>query len=79
MSQVYHGKWYDMTQVGGACRPADEQMAVSARDPFVVDPALVERVNRSHAATQNALAAYLERQGIAPRSPTLDEPDYDLA
>ena len=48
-------------------------------NPFAVDPSLVERGIRGHAATQNALAAFLERNGVQPRSPASDEPNFDLA
>ena len=39
-----------------------------ARQPFSVDPALVERDLRGHAGTQNDLAAVLQAAGIEPRS-----------
>jgi hypothetical protein len=45
--------------------------------PF--DPAVVERGIRGHATTQNRLAAHLRELGIEPRSPRLDEPNFDLA
>ncbi len=67
------------TPLGAAYRSANEELAVSERDPFTVDPALVERANRGHAATQNVLAAYLASRGVEPRSPASDEPNYDLA
>lgn len=60
-------------------RPADEDRALSDLDPFRIDPALVERANRGHARTQNALAAYLLTKGWEPRSPTPLEPNYDIA
>ena len=49
------------------------------REPFTVDPAIVERGLRGHADTQNALADTLIAAGIAPRSPLPDEPNFDLA
>jgi hypothetical protein len=67
------------TELGSAYRYADEEVAVSERDPFNIDPALVERANRSHAATQNILATYLFNKGIKPRSPQLGEPNFDIA
>jgi hypothetical protein len=65
-------------QIGALYRYADEETSVGERDPFSVDPALVERALRSHASTQNALANYLIGKGIAPRSPKSDEPNFDL-
>lgn len=55
---------------------ADEDAATSAREPFSIDPNLVDRGVRGHAKTQNALAAFV---GDAMRRPTPDEPQYDLA
>lgn len=65
--------------IGTLYRPADEDSAISDLDPFQIDPALVERANRGHATTQNALAAYLSTKGWEPRSPTPHEPNYDIA
>ena len=55
---------------------ADEDAATSTREPFSIDPNLVDRGLRGHARTQNALAAFV---GGAVRTPTTDEPQYDLA
>lgn len=66
-------------ELGQAYSPADEFAAVATRDPFEVDPAVVERGVRAHATTQNALAVFLTNQGISPRSPAAGEPSYDLA
>jgi hypothetical protein len=52
-----------LPHLGAAYRAADEAVAISARDPFTVDPALVERANCGHAATQNKLA-FLDVQFI---------------
>jgi hypothetical protein len=49
------------------------------RDPFSVDPAVVERGLVGHAATQNALAAAVQSAGLEPRSPRSTEPTFDLA
>jgi hypothetical protein len=65
-------------QIGASYRFADEETSVGERDPFSVDPALVERGLRSHASTQNALASYLISKGVVPRSPKSDEPNFDL-
>lgn len=64
---------------GSEYRAADENTTVGQRDPFSVDPTLVERALRSHAATQNALATYLKEHGVQPRSPASNEPNFDLA
>jgi hypothetical protein len=58
-------------------RPADD-VPPSQRDPFEVDPTIVDRGVRGHRHAQNALADHLERLGIEPRSPTSNEPQYDL-
>lgn len=60
-------------------RRTNEQVLVSERDPFAVDPTLVERGLRAHAQTQNELADYLDWHGVRPLSPTPGEPQYDLA
>jgi hypothetical protein len=65
--------------LGTAYRPADDATSVGERDPFEVDPALVERALRGHASTQNALAEYVRSRGAAPRSPAPSEPNFDLA
>jgi hypothetical protein len=57
----------------------EEQMSVSARDPFEVDPAVVERGLRGHMRAQNALHDYLADIGIRGRSPAPSEPAFDLA
>ena len=65
--------------LGESYREVDEGVLIADSDPFSRDPALVERSLRSHAATQNALAEFVERQGLEPRSPRPEEPNYDLA
>ena len=67
------------SQVGSDYRRADESASVAQRDPFLVDPALVERASRAHAFTQNALADYVFELGFTPASPNADDPNYDLA
>jgi hypothetical protein len=49
-------------------RCADEQSSVAAADPFFVDPEVIERARRGHAATQNSLADYLWGLGLKPLS-----------
>jgi len=65
--------------LGGLYRPADAATSVGERDPFAVDPAMVERALRSHATTQNALAQLLESNAVEPSSPVARGPLYDLA
>jgi hypothetical protein len=55
---------------------ANEDASTSARQPFSIDPNLVDRGVRGHARTQNALASFV---GVAVRTPKPDEPQYDLA
>jgi hypothetical protein len=50
-----------------------------SRDPFSVDPALVERGLRGHTDTQNELAGVLSNAGIEPRRGLRPGPDFDLA
>jgi hypothetical protein len=66
-------------ELGDDYRTADEILTIPRRDPFAVDPALVERGVRGHALTQNALAKQLRVLGIEPRSPRPDEPNFDVA
>ena len=49
--------------VGEQYRNVNEDVLVSEAEPFAKDPALVERGLRSHAATQNALARFVEGMG----------------
>ena len=53
--------------------------ATVRRDPFDVDPDVIDRGNQAHAATQDQLAAFLRDHALAPRAPGFDEPAYDLA
>jgi hypothetical protein len=48
------------------------------RDPFTVDPDLIDRGNQGHASTQDALAAFLREIGAVPRSPASGEPNFDV-
>jgi hypothetical protein len=67
------------TQVGGDYRHVTVSSLPDARDPFSVDPAVVERGLRGHADTQNALADAITAAGMTPRSPTANDPNFDLA
>ncbi|MYA15466.1 MAG: hypothetical protein F4Z28_01185 [Gammaproteobacteria bacterium] len=65
--------------VGADYRRPFEKESVAHRDPFLVDPAMVDRASRAHAATQNALADRVTGLGLAPLSPGSEDPGYDLA
>jgi hypothetical protein len=65
--------------IGAEYRAADEETSVGECDPFSIDPAIVERGLRGHAATQNALASFLKNTHLLPLSPGPDEPNYDIA
>jgi len=67
------------TMLGTEYREATVSPLPSERQPFAVDPALVERGLKGHADTQNALAKILRRTGIEPRSRLPSEPNFDLA
>ncbi len=68
----------DDDALGAAYRTATINELVQ-RDPYSVDPAVVERGLAGHANTQNALAEVLTAAGLDPRSPRADEPNFDLA
>jgi hypothetical protein len=65
--------------IGTEYRAADEGTSVGRRDPFSIDPSIVERGLRSHATTQNELAAFLKKNQVIPLSPGPNEPNYDIA
>jgi hypothetical protein len=60
-------------------RRANETPATTPREPFSVDPNEVDRALGAHAATQNALADWLEGNGLTPFSPPGGGADFDLA
>src|SRR5262249_26204524 len=65
--------------VGERYREARVSSLPGEREPFSVDPALVERGLKGHADTQNELARVLREAGISPRSRRPEEPNFDLA
>jgi hypothetical protein len=65
--------------IGTEYRTADEATSVGERDPFSIDPSIVERGLHGHAATQNALADFLKNCQLLPLSPSPHEPNYDIA
>lgn len=66
----------DEPEVGQNYVDADEEAATSARQPFSVDPNLVDRGLRGHARTQNALADLI---GATARTARANDPQFDLA
>ena len=65
--------------LGAEYRHVDPDQRTDARDPFTVDPDVVDRGLAGHAATQEALAESVLAAGLLPRSPQPGEPVYDLA
>jgi hypothetical protein len=65
--------------LGAAYREAEVSTLPGEREPFTVDPALVERGLKGHADTQNELAQTLRAAGVEPRSRLPQEPNFDLA
>jgi hypothetical protein len=65
--------------LGAAYREARVSPLPSERQPFTVDPALVERGLKGHADMQNELAQVLRQAGIEPRSRLPREPNFDIA
>lgn len=65
-------------QLGQPYIAADEATATTERDPFTIDPSVVDRGVRGHASTQNTLAELVAARGFVPRSPLANEPQYDL-
>lgn len=53
--------------------------SVAKREPFAIDPDVVDRGTQAHASTVDSLADFLRRKKIQPQQPKLDEPAFDLA
>lgn len=49
------------------------------RDPFEVDPDVIDRGNQAHASTVDSLADFLRSRNIEPRIPDVGDPMFDLA
>ena len=62
----------------GSYREAEEDPQTEQREPFDVDPDTVDRALAAHAATQNALAQFIESHGLRPISPELGDPSFDV-
>ena len=65
--------------LGGEYRRANPNARTARREPFSVDPDLVDRALQSHAETQEALADAVTAAGLVPRSPLPGEPTFDIA
>lgn len=65
--------------VGLDYEDVDLNINVSTRDPFEVDPAVVDRGVRGHGETQNDLATWVRKQGHRPLRPGPADPSFDLA
>lgn len=60
-------------------QPANEAPTTQPREPFAVDPNMVDRALGAHAAIQNALAAWVRTKGMTPLRPGGSAADFDLA
>jgi hypothetical protein len=69
----------DTGLIGAPYQPVDEDSGVAPTDPFTFDPAIRERGQRAHRATQNLLARVIAQHGSKPRESKRPEPDFDLA
>jgi hypothetical protein len=65
--------------LGTDYRAADPDARSARRQPFSVDPDLVDRALASHARVQEALAAAVRKAGFLPRSSAPGEPVFDVA
>jgi len=65
--------------LGVEYRVAHSEARSATREPFSVDPDLVDRALRSHAEIQDSLAVAVRSAGFSPRSPMPGEPVFDLA
>lgn len=67
------------SELGADYNEADEAARTAERDPYAVDPNLVDRALRSHARVQNELARAVLAMGATPRRSAPGEPPFDLA
>ncbi len=77
--QLVPGPGLPPTEVFPDYQLANEAPGTQAREPFSVDPNEVDRALGAHAATQNALAAWVRSKGMAPLRPGGSAADFDLA
>jgi hypothetical protein len=67
------------SDLGTEYRHVDPHARTARREPFSVDPDLVDRANQAHARTQEALWAAVQAAGMVPRSHVPGEPVFDIA
>ncbi len=77
--QLIPGPILPPSEVFPGYQPANEAPATQPRVPFAVDPNEVDRALGAHAATQNALAAWVRSKGMTPLRPGGSAADFDLA
>jgi hypothetical protein len=77
--QLVPGPTLPPTEVFPDYQSANETPATHPREPFSVDPNEVDRALGAHAATQNALAAWVRSKGMTPLRPGGSAADFDLA
>lgn len=77
--QLVPGPTLPPTEVFPDYQPANETPATEPRAPFSVDPNVVDRALGAHAATQNAVAAWVRAKGGTPLRPGGSAADFDLA
>ena len=64
---------------GTAYVPVEVGPNAQQRDPFILDPSVLDRATASHFSIQNALAEWLVEENYEPLSPRADDPKFDLA
>lgn len=69
----------DREGLGTEYRSANPNARTARREPFSVDPDLVDRALKGHAETQEALAVAVRAADLTPRSPVPGEPVFDIA
>ncbi len=77
--QLLPGPALAPAEVFPAYEQANETPTTQQREPFAVDPNEVDRALGAHAATQNALAAWVRSRGMAPLRPGGSGADFDIA
>jgi len=65
--------------LGQAYRSAHEQLPLSEYREVFRDPERIARAIDAHARLQNQLARLLENRGVAPYSPNIAGPNFDIA
>ena len=73
------GDVVSVDRIGGEYRRADETITPEMSGEHVPNPDLRGRGARAHASLQNMFADAVTAHGLAPLSPTVDDPQFDLA